>query len=139
MAAQAKSDPRTKHTEPPVVPSLLTELETAKDPQRLKALLVGLQTILVAHFADEESPDGLFEEISDVSPACVPHLKGLASQHKAIRKRLDALLETLDAGDALPAEFASDLAELVTLVQAHGEEENHLFLDSHLVDYGGGS
>ena len=119
------------------LPELLRQLEAVTDLDAAKAKLVELRDVLEPHFALEERPGGFFDELRDVQPGNVPRIKELTEEHGVILGQTDALLEELGGSSfdlAVP-----EIAKLCAAIRAHDEVEHKLFLDSYLVDHGGGS
>jgi hypothetical protein len=101
---------------------LLVDLGAAEQPDAILKLAEALEQALADHFAEEEKPDGLFEELEKRAPANSFRLRSLRREHRAILKELDGLcarVRSMERG-------LSD-----------EEAETCFVMDTHLVDDGG--
>ncbi len=119
------------------LPELLRELEAAADLATAKTKLTELRDVLEPHFAMEERSGGFFEELRDVQPCNVPRIKELTEEHGVILARTDSLLD--DMGTSSFDQSIAEISKLCATIRAHDESEHQLFLDSYLIDHGGGS
>jgi hypothetical protein len=94
----------------------------------LSRQLGALRPLLAAHFAYEEEA-GLFEEISEASPADEPACRRLRDEHRGLLAALDGALEGASEAPADEARFESflgDVREFARELARHEQSENDL-------------
>lgn len=124
--------------------SQLDAVAAATTQSALLSSLLGLPKVLSEHFALEEQPDGLYEDLRTRSPSVVPRLDVLCDEHRRIVGKIDLLcanmkkrIEADEAFDAIPSSIAHDVARLLEELRRHEQEESTLIGDVYYTDEGG--
>jgi hypothetical protein len=124
----------------------LTELGAADEPSRVREPLDVLPELLLEHFAHEEEPGELFDELRGIRPAIGPELEALQRQHQEMLRTVETLKRQARDTDSLvtnakpEAHFArirQETAALLERVQGHALAENQLIADTWYTDEGG--
>lgn len=119
---------------------LLAELTGTADVARVEALLGGLRSLLVQHFATEEAPAGLHEVVSQNAAHRLPNLQRLFDEHREILSRIDRLrLEAADCVAGPVRRVRDECAGLAATLRRHEEQEEVLFGEAFYTDLGGRS
>lgn len=118
--------------------ALLVELESAREPERIERLLVSLRSLLIAHFATEEAPDGLHEIVSQNAAHRLPNVQQLFAEHREIVHRLDALRTQAAAlREGAFRRLTDEVAALAAVLRAHEAVEDEIFGEAFYTDIGG--
>lgn len=120
------------------VQRLVHDLSSERDPDRIKGLLVALETLLSKHFEEETAPGGWFDEMLEQRPSNAHQLESLKAEHAAILRQLDGLVVSINALLEKRERIHRAKAGLVELIGSHIQAEHRLCLDTELIDYGGG-
>jgi hypothetical protein len=118
---------------------LAAALETATQLEDLLGRLRTFRTTIVPHFLAEESPDGLYDMISSLSPRQLSRVAQLKDEHHALLADIDRVAQ--HAQDCLAGPVAGVLAEASALarrIRKHEATENALLLDTMYLDLGTG-
>jgi len=109
------------------VMKLLARLRDSADSTKLLPLLEELRTLLVAHFAREQLPDGFYDTLGELATFRRHELQALIGEHTAIVSHLN---ETLEHAKDSPVVDETDLldrvSKLLEQLNAH-EQKEHLF------------
>jgi DNA repair exonuclease SbcCD ATPase subunit len=116
---------------------LLADLGTAEQPGEILKLAEALEQALADHFAEEEKPDGLFEELEKRAPGNSFRLRSLRREHRAILAELDGLCARVRSMERGLSEIRKDADTLIHKIREHEEAETCFVMDTHLVDDGG--
>jgi hypothetical protein len=114
------------------------ELESARDTGGVLEHLGELLEILPEHFrADEEGPDGLFDELRAIRPALDPQLKLLEREHREMLTALEALQSRVrEAGEDF-SRIEEHRAAWIRKIRVHEDTENQIALEAYFLDEGG--
>jgi hypothetical protein len=115
----------------------LTDLDQAVEPGEICKVLDPLAALLPGHFAAEEGPNGLYEELQAARPANHSRLESLGREHREILQALEALRRQSRAEEQDLGRIKREKSEFVRKVRSHEEAETCLFMDTYLVDEGG--
>ena len=119
---------------------LLAELNTTADVARMEALLGDLRTLLVAHFATEEAPEGLHELVSQLAAHRLPNLQQLFAEHRDLLARIDRLrIEAANCVAGPVRRVRDECAGIAATLRRHEEQEEQLFGEAFYADLGGRS
>ena len=116
---------------------LLRDLDAADEPGQICKLLDGLAGLLPGHFADEEGPTGLFEELRAARVANHSRLEAFGREHPEILQAIEELRRSARELERALDRLRQDKLALVRKVQSHEQAETGLFIDTYLVDEGG--
>ena len=118
----AAQELRQEHAE---IMSLVKQIEDASEPEALPGRLERLHEMLLAHFAHEEYPKGLY----DVMGACTAEhrddLRVLVDQHFSILSNLRGLVER-SRGGAKPETLLPEAHAIAETLRAHETLEHQL-------------
>ncbi len=119
------------------IKEIVGRMESTTDLHRLLPILEELRAALVDHFAHEEAPDGLHELIASMSPETVATLQNVLCEHQDFLRRLDGLIECVQACLAGPlADVLEGAASLAASLRDHEARETVLFTDAVFTDLG---
>jgi hypothetical protein len=117
--------------------AVVGELTVAREPGAIAAIAGTLAEMLVEHFAEEEEPGGLFDEIMARHPVSEPRLAGLRQQHRELLGRVTWLRENAGCGRESVVLVGAERGELIELLRRHEKSENRLIVDAWYDDVGG--
>jgi len=118
----------------------LRSLVQIHDVAKLEKKLVDLRRNLAAHFAGEESVEGLHQVVAEGASHRLPDLQRLYDEHRQMMADLDKLLATARAALEGPlAELSTGVSSLVEALRRHERDEEALFSEAFYVDLGGRS
>ncbi len=104
----------------------LERLETgAEERGELFEAFADLHEFLQAHFAEEESPDGLFAQIRARAPSHADQADALQSEHLSLLRSAEFIAAR--SSDLPPDALAAEVAQLVALIRAHEIAEGVLY------------
>jgi hemerythrin len=118
----------------------LRALVQTKDVAKLEQRLIDLRRDLAAHFAGEESVEGLHQVVAEGASHRLPDLQRLYDEHRRMIEDLDKLLKTARGALEGPlSELAQGVSRLVEKLRRHEQDEETLFAEAFYVDLGGRS
>jgi hemerythrin len=124
----------------------LRMLAEAEDVNQIRALVDELPALLKAHFAEEEKPDGLFDELESLRPVIDSQLKFLRQEHREIMETLEGLQQQFREADAVTQvgeleqrhdHIRVSAAAFLQLVRHHETIESRLVADTYYTEDGG--
>jgi hypothetical protein len=117
---------------------MVTELQDCGEPSRMSEILHELAGILPGHFADEEEPGGLFDQLRTQRPRFHSRLKSLQQEHRSILEGLRGLqVRARQSGRPQLARLRDEIAGFGHLLREHERHENLLVLEVYMEDEGG--
>ena len=116
---------------------LVTELQAAGDTGRIRDILRDLSEIFPGHFADEEEPGGLFDQLRMQRPRYHSRLKSLQEEHRSILEELRGLQARARHLGGDVTQRGNEIARFARRLRAHERHENLLVLDVYMEDEGG--
>ncbi|RMG09731.1 MAG: hypothetical protein D6731_19070 [Planctomycetota bacterium] len=119
------------------LPETLDRIAVANDLERLPELLAPLAADLEAHFAEEEGPGGLFEQLRADAPHTDPKVQGFEAEHRALLAALRDLRTQTDEAVRLRAAVDEARRALVHRLRRHHAAEEALVLEAYTQDIGG--
>ena len=108
------------------VMSLVGRLEAMPDPAGLEPLLDELHDLLVDHFAHEQFPGGLYEQLGAYGPRYHEEIRALVGDHCRILSAMGRLRERARGATRADAETLRDVRDTVGAIRAHEEREHAL-------------
>lgn len=124
----------------------LQALEQAADVEVIRIVVDDLPGLFREHFADEERPEGLFDELRSLRPVIDSQLKFLQQEHREIMQALEDLKRQFAEADQVTSE--GELAQrhdhirvsahaFLNLVRHHERIESSLVAETYYTDDGG--
>jgi hemerythrin len=105
----------------------LTEIESTRDLGQLMKLLDQLPSFLMKHFALEESPEGLYDQIGIRGAEHLPDIQRLVEQHQHLIEQVRNLLTRARSVVEGPvAELFREAASISALLAEHEARESEL-------------
>lgn len=102
------------------------------EPGRLNQELSDLVVKLVAHFASEEAPAGLYAQVLEQDARFAPEIARLTDEHKLMLAKAEGLA---DASKPLP-EKQTDFQQLRQELELHEASENRLLQQAYTDEIG---
>ncbi|HHH31409.1 MAG TPA: hypothetical protein ENK57_24100 [Polyangiaceae bacterium] len=116
--------------------SWLDKLRT-DDPVQLRVVLLGLRSVLLLHFANEEGRDGLFGLVRE-RWGQDHRIEVLRLQHHEMLSRVHRIQSLIGSSEPELGDVARLRDELIDLVSSHEERESELLQEVLLTDLGEG-
>jgi hypothetical protein len=125
--AHAESVARIHHS----LPNLLEIFESEQDLSELVSLTRSLRIMLGEHFADDEAPGGLFEELVRLDPHVETDVRVLTHEHTRILGELDRLIHgygdfRLKLETRRHGQIRNTRHELIERIRSHQRAEDRL-------------
>lgn len=118
---------------------MLALVDAAGTLEDLVPLLKGLRADLAAHFADEESDDGLTQAVNPTAPHHARRLETLLAEHAPLLASLDDLIHRGEGLLGGPVkEILTGARSLTRRLARHEAAETALLTDAVYADLGGG-
>ena len=87
--------------------------------------------LLIAHYEEEEQPDGLFDELRAALPHEVHHLEGLRQEHRQFLNDLYGIQGMLRGDQATDMKvFSTAVTGFVKRLRRHESRENELLFEA---------
>jgi hypothetical protein len=118
--------------------ALVAALEAADAPAALAASVAELRPVLAAHFLEEESAGGFYEEVVRAHPRLSHTVDGLVEQHGTMAGVLEALDAALARAAAIIESALEDRDRLVDMIRRHERTESELLSAAWWTDLGEG-
>lgn len=124
----------------------LEVLEKSDEVSEIRIVVDDLPELLKEHFAEEEKPDGLFDELGSLRPVFDSQLEYLRGEHREIMAALEGLHRQLqeadDVSDAGVLEQRHDhilmsAVAFVQLIRHHERIESRLVAATYYSENGG--
>jgi len=132
--AETREQTLAQHRE---IHALADRVRTAADLDELLSQLQKFRSAILAHFNEEESPDGFFEVVRARAGRHLATIRRFEAEHQAFLHDLDGLAERARACLAGPvAEILRDAGTLALRLRDHEVRENEVLLDALYVDLG---
>jgi hypothetical protein len=107
-------------------------IDRAADGEALSVLLGDLDGFLGHHFAAEEGPGGLYQELAGSSPSRASVAIELEGQHRAIREEIASLRAAIrPTADQVPGVLRRRVVALGSRIRAHEARERTLRDEAH--------
>lgn len=119
------------------LPTLLTAVESAREPLQQLLHLQALRRYLEEHFQAEEAPLGLFEELRLLDPRVEDDLGRLCDEHAAILADLAALTDLASLEDPRQVAALPSQAQVLERLRGHQRNEDALVQQVYGFQVGG--
>ncbi len=107
--------------------ALIARIEAGVDADELPETLQQLHDLLVDHFAHEQFPGGLYEQLGAYGPQHHEDLKVLIREHCLVLSAARALVEQARGANAeAAARLDDDVAALLAMLREHEVKEHRL-------------
>ena len=105
--------------------ALVSLLESEREITKLPAMLRELHDLLVDHFAHEQFPGGLYEQLGAYGSQHHAQLRELIREHCSLLSAARALVEHAERPQA-DTRLLIEVAQLIELLRAHEIKEHRL-------------
>jgi hypothetical protein len=119
-------------------------LETLTDGADRAGILSNLQELpkkLAAHFGDEETVGGLYDDLAQRSPGVIDKLDALRAEHRSILDEFEEVSRAVQndpaAGGSLSEATMGSVARCVGRLRQHERAESTMIADVYYEDEGG--
>ena len=109
------------------VRDLLAELREATEVSTVATLIGELHPFLMRHFAEEEAPNGLYDQIGIQGEEHLPSVQSLVAEHERLLGAVHSLMNrTKRAGDGAVSDILTQARQVAETLASHERREREL-------------
>ncbi|PIE16345.1 MAG: hypothetical protein CSA66_07430 [Proteobacteria bacterium] len=120
-----------------VIRKMLGDLGGATEFGSIRDIVATLGRMLPEHFASEEGPDGLYDDLRLMQPGLTPKIDALAKDHHGLSSEIAELQAVCQQIEQLQGRLCALKDGFIKHLAEHEAVESGLVADAYYIDLGG--